>query len=440
MTYTEPLSAAANDEFMALARMLNHSPEMLAETGVESGRLRVELKDVRRIFSRASEESRRRRGQTFFDRIRERARLGQGIHDRGEAHAFADGEISYADRRGLARHYPLRVRTISCRHKLIPAGEVWDVSTHAAEWGVEGIEELYVILNLGMLTIETGGRLIVRGNVVSATCQKLTILGPSTAPIAAETSAYHLGILPTPYYIGPGLSTHFDLHGKPGATGADGGAGTRGEDVVLGSSILGPCLIHDAREGRRDGGDGRPGAHGRPGERGLSGGPCKLAEITIRELAGNHPLHLFVQAACGGDGGAGGNGGPGGDGGHGGAGAAGIEETVPAGNGGAAGDGGNGGNGGHGGNGGICSNVYLDVPPDAESRIVVTVLPSVGGRGGSPGRGAPPGHPGQAGRGSGRTPAGCDGAKGRAGRGGIAGLNGRSRPPAAVFINDVAVT
>src|SRR5205807_7591504 len=129
--------------------------------------------DASRVLSMASAASRLERQKTFFNGpIAARRRLGQGMHDRGEAVTFAAGTIEESDLDGQSRHLPVHVKAISLLQKTIAAGETWDVSVRGEAWGLDDMEELYVTLNVGTLVIEPGGSLVVRGNVFSLLCQE----------------------------------------------------------------------------------------------------------------------------------------------------------------------------------------------------------------------------------------------------------------------------
>ena len=52
------------------------------------------LERASEILSRADAATKKKRGRTFFDAIRNRQRLGQGVHDRCEAVVFADSKFS----------------------------------------------------------------------------------------------------------------------------------------------------------------------------------------------------------------------------------------------------------------------------------------------------------------------------------------------------------
>jgi len=369
-----------------------------------------------RKFSGASAAQRLARVPHFFNPpIQRRARLGQGLHDRGEAAVFAEHRLSETDEAALAVHLPLHAKAHSIAHHRVPAGTCWDVSVRGDIWGLDDMEELYVVLNIGRLELEPGARLIVRGNVFVMICQELIVHEPR--------ADYQIGILPTPHSVDYGAGP-FD--GTAGSAGADGAAGADGRALRTEQTFLGPrCTETLAPEIL----NGTPGAGGAPGGRGghgRNGGMCKLADIAIRSLQGR--LTLFAQA---GDGGNGGDGGPGGAGGDGGDAAPGPwlvgVGKLPDGTPGAGGPGGAGGDGGAAGSGGIASNIYLNVPEAAVARVSAVSRPSVPGlpgRGGPGGRG---GHPGRPADSEARAPAGATGR---------AGAAGRARPAPWIFVNE----
>lgn len=349
----------------------------------------------RKMLSVASAEQRRKRQLNFFNEsIAARQRLGQGKHDRGESVLFADGIFEKQDDlQGLGFHMPGHIKTLSLLHKTIHAGEVWDVSVRGDAWGLDDMEELYNVVNVGELIIQPGGRLIVQGNVFALVCQKL--ICPPFNDDAAQKAApcpYQIGILPTPFSVDMKSG---DLNGVSGKPGSDGIAGQDGREAEIASSLLGPRLVQPITQTDMQGGAGTNGEDGVTGGDGRNGGMCKIAEITIFELVGD--LNVFVQAGEGGFGGDGGQGGKGGDGGHGANGQLLLDGYLAPGQGGAGGTGGKGGKGGNGGNGGLASNIYINVAQEAEKQVHCLSLPSqggFGGMGGTRGRNGIQGRPG----------------------------------------------
>jgi hypothetical protein len=424
-----PLTPSASEEFARVAALFDQDPaELVASERVDF--VRIPSLERARSLSRATDDQKARRGRTFFDAIKARQRLWQGMHDRGEAFVFADGPLHEPDLRGLRNHFPIRVKVVSAWEKRVPADTEWDLSVRAADWGFDDDwEELYVVANLGTLVLEPGARLIVRGNVLSLVCQRLVRLG-SACESDVDGACYDIGILPTPFPVD--LTAAGPIDGPPGTAGTAGEAGDDGVNPVLEATILGPCArVHP--EGARDGGPGMAAGNGGKGRRGRPGGACKLAEITLRDVVGD--VVIMAQAGRGGRGGDGGPGGDGGDGGRGGDAYRHLSGPIAPGRGGDGGDGGNGGNGGHGGNGGISSNVYVTVPAEQEGRVAAVSLlsePGAGGRPGVAGRGGAPGAAGAAGAGAPAPPA----RPGSPGRPGKAGPDGRPRGAAPIFLNE----
>jgi len=422
-----PLSATQTAELLTVADLLGHDRERLlgGEQICTYGEL-TNLAQARRVLSRATPAARRLRAATFFDAIRDRQDIGQGLHDRGEAACFAEGEIPASDAAGHRRHFPVKVRLMSVMQQVVAAGQTLDVSVRGDRWGVDEMEELYTVVNIGRLVLEPGARVIVRGNVFSLTCQVIRLLGAPHGPRGTERGC-HIAILPTPFPVDYGSGP---VDGEPGVTGSAGSAGSAGFAPRPEQGLLGPMLPSGVRAEAMTGGAGKPGEPGGMGGRGRNGGMAKLAELTIRSFEGP-PLPLVVLAR-GGTGGDGGPGGPGGDGAHGGQS---LTGPVRGGNGGDGGPGGDAGRGGHPGNGGLASNVYLTVPPGEEHRVLPVSVAGQPGRPGDPGR---PGRGGQGGR-AGTGPAGHEGTSGRdgpAGNPGISGRLGRIRTPPAIFVND----
>ncbi len=431
------LTAAQERAFDRRARRLGHDTGRLADDGELVSCPRVPSVDAMRALSAATPGQRGQRARLFFNPVIEiRRSLGQGVHDRLEAAAFAGAEISPADEARAAAHFPFPTRILSVRYRTVRAGETWDLSVRGDGWGLDDRDDIMNVVNVGCLCIEPGATVVVRGNLLILTVARLIV-----SPAGDGAAPYQLAILPTPFSVDSDTGPHDGASGPPGGDGGDGGDGTsaRTAPTWLGPRLTGPVVPGAA--------DGRPGEDGTPGgdgARGRTGGASKFAEITIGELTG--ALTILATAGRGGDGGHGGNGGRGGDGGHGAPGQRTLRGVLAPGRGGDGGGGGDGGDGGRGGHGGISSNVFVSVPAGQAGRVRVLAHPSAGGRGGPGGRGgdggghgrggahaAEPGgaarRPAPGGRPSrtSRAPAGADGARGR---------DGRARPAPPVFVNE----
>lgn len=414
-------------EFLARVRLLGHD-----QTAIEQGEeccsyfTLPTILEARRVLSNAASASRPARQRNFFNPpVAARRRLGQGMHDRGEAVLFADGTVEETDLAGQSRHFPIHVKAISVLEKTIAAGELWDVSVRGAVWGLDDMEELYVTVNIGRLVIEEGGALVIRGNVFSLLCQEVVHCAESAGNL------FQIGILPTPFSADFG---HGPLQGAHGVHGISGRDGTNGRKPEVERTLLGWRLREEENVSILNGTAGEDGKSGTDGTRGRNGGMCKLAELTLRSVTGQ--LTVFAQAGLGGNGGDGGNGGNGGHGGNGADGHKLWNRVISDGDGGRGGNGADGGKGGHAGNGGLASNIYIDVPLEDESKIARLARPSEGGK---------PGHGGRAGEaGMGGVPGSSQQAKfaGRPGENGAHGVpaqcgrNGRSRPAPWIFLND----
>jgi hypothetical protein len=417
----------ASAEFWTVANLLGHDQSALRAGREECTYFTVgSLLAARRVLSRATDDQQAARRPTFFQRnVLLRRALGQGQHDRGEAVVFAGAAPSDQDERGLRRHLPIHVKAVSVATKRVPSGHAWDLTVRGERWGLDDLEELYVVANVGTLVLEPGAAVLIRGNVFSLLAQQLVCTTPSDAGIP-----YHIGILATPFSVDQRRGPD---EGTAGRSGPDGVAGADGRPAAIRPSILGPVLAEQDRDPvAGDGGPGQDGGPAAPGGAGRNGGMCKLAELTFRAVDG--PLTLYAQAGRGGDGGGGGAGGAGGAGGRGTDGARTLTATVPPGTGGSGGRGGRGGDGGAGGHGGIASNIYLTVPADRVPEIRYLALPSLPGAGGAPGLGGPGGPAGAGGAGGAAGVPGPDGATGKAGR------PGRARDAPVIFVNDRAAT
>ncbi|MCB0628194.1 MAG: hypothetical protein R2824_02005 [Saprospiraceae bacterium] len=421
------LSGQYLSEFKAKAKKLGHDPDLLilGETLVSHFTLPT-LQMCREIVSDATAEERRERAKHFFnEQLIARSRLGQGMHDRGESIVFAEGQMKESDLASLAHHLPVHVKAWSILYKRVPAGEVWDVSARAEEWGLSKMEELYTAVNIGTLVLEPGASMVIRGNVFSLLCQELIVLPDQ------PKDAYQIGILPTPFPVDIDKGTH---HGSDGIDGLDGTPGQDGLPMDLEYGTLGAMIRTLPDPLSLDGQAGTNGKAGTDGQKGKNGGMCKIAELSIRKLSG--PLAVFSQAGKGGNGGQGGNGGSGGNGGHGTAGYKGVSGNIKGGQGGDGGNGGQGGRGGHGANGGLSSNIYLSVLPKSEQQISMHSLPSEGGIGGQGGQGGAGGFGGRGGIGKIPEVQGSEGIDGQKGADGKNGTNGRTRPAAVLYLNE----
>jgi hypothetical protein len=437
------IAATAFDEFYATASRAGQDLRRLQAGEILCSYITLmSIEAARELMSTATDTQRLARREIYFNEsLKARQRLGQGIHDRGEAVALVGGELSEADWAGLKNHLPLHVKVVSALDKTVEAGDEWDVSVRGDVWGLDYMEELYLLVNVGNLRMGPGASLVVQGNVFSLICHCFTPIksGPSQ-----ERELPHeitrVSILPTPFAVdfrGPDLPHN----GCPGKAGTDGEAGRDGERLVVSSSLLGPIAFEDQHGPtglRLDGGAGQPGGDGASGGRGRNGGMCKTAEITIRRLEGK--LTVFARGGDGGHGGDGGAGGSGGRGGDGSKGGRAIGGVIAGGDGGDGGDGGGGGRGGNGGNSGLSSNLFVTVPSDQEHLIEVVALPGNPGTGGKSGKGGLAGAGGKAGSGPGVGFDGSDGRSGKPGADGRPGHAGRQRPAATICLNERIMT
>lgn len=408
-----------SERFLDLCVKIGHDLDAAQSVlGAESHFTVPDLDGFRRLVS-ASAEVRRQRAPTFFNPvIQQRRRLGQGLHDRGESTVFAIGHMSEDDEKALAIHLPLHFKGISIAEKIIPAGQTWDVSVRGDVWGLDDMEELYVVVNVGRLVLEPGAALIIRGNVFVLACDEIEIREPARGD-------WQIGILPTPHSVDYGDGP---MQGADGRDGRDGRAGKSGREIDTECTFLGLSAREEVLPEVLCGVDGEPGNAAGDGGRGRNGGACKLAELSFGRVDGN--MTVFSQAGPGGDGGDGGDGGHGGRGGDCVAGPKLFVGKVPDGTPGAGGRGGDGGAGGRAGGGGIASNIYITVPETAASRVRCVSLPSEPGL---PGHGGQAGRGGKAGSAPGMVGAQRDGMNGFPGR---PGGRGRGRPAPWMFLNE----
>ncbi len=407
------------DEFYEIAAYAGQDADKLrsGETLVTYFRIGT-MEEARQILSRATDEERKKRGTTFLDGLGYRSRIPQGMHDRGEAYVFADHPPeTEKDSRGHRNHLPIYVRMLSVAEKTVRENEVWDVTLSPSEWSADQREEMYNIVNVGRLILETNAAVVVRGNAFCLTCQELV-----KTDISGQ--AYDIGILGTPHGFGF-RSGAFD--GRNGNSGTNGISGASGIEPSLGANFLGRVPPPDFRPESLDGQAGTQGEDGRNGEDGLNGGACRIAELNIRTLKAPGSLTVGAIPGDGGNGGDGGHGGSGGQGGNGIGSIKTVEGILGPGKAGAGGDGGRGGRGGRAGHSGISSNVFIHVPDQYADRIVAFSRP---GRPGIPGKGGLGGSEGKGGLDELLTA--HDGAPGK---NGTEGREGKTMPKAKMYLN-----
>lgn len=414
--------------FFERALLFGHNSSKLLMGEQETTYILMEsAHEVRKYMSVASQEQRIRRQKSFYNPgIKIRQRLGQGIHDRGEAFVFADEPIHPEDSQGLANHFPAHGKLLSIYRKKVEAGQTWDLTVSAEQWGIDPSEELYTAVNIGELILEPGAKVIIQGNVFSLVCQKLLSFNLHSS----NPKHYQIGILPTPF----SLDTRRGFeNGRSGTSGKHGKHGKSGIHPIVQNSLIGKYSTDPINPESLHGEDGEDGTAGEDGGDGRNGGMSKIAEITINKLMGD--LQIFSQAGKGGNGGDGGDGGNGGDGGDGADGVKLINGLVSGGKPGNGGKAGNGGNGGNAANGGLSSNIYINVPKDQEHHVSCNSLPSE------------PGIPGKAGK------SGIPGIQGNPGefhkdflkqtvgqvKDGKGGRSGKSRLAPWIFLNEIPV-
>ena len=417
-------------EFFSIAAEMNQDINKICEPEGQRTYFRVDtIEEGRKFFSRASSAAKKIRSETFMEGLEYRSRLGQGMHDRGEAAIFANHPVEEKkDSRGLNHHFPIYVRAISIADKVVAAGETWDITLNREEWSVHEREEMYNIVNIGRLTLEKNARIVVRGDILVFICQELVKEHVSSLD-------YDFGVLGTPHGFG---SRYGDFHGRHGRNGINGAEGKQVIMPQLGAGFLGKLLPHSFSKRQMDGGDGAEGSNGTDGENGLNGGACRTAEINIRSIVTEVPVVIAVIPGNGGNGGKGGHGGNGGNGSNGIDAFRTVDGITEEGAGGRGGAGGNGGNGGKAGHSGISSNVFIDIPP---SEIEMIRCYSKFGKAGIPGEAGLPGKSGKGGF-SGKSLKNEEvtiGAAGKDGLPGKPGKAGRVMPPAKIYLNNIVV-
>lgn len=379
------------------------------------------LEDVRKLVGTSNHSARKLKSKVFYTGIEARQRLPQGMHDRCEDFVFAGGPMpSASDLAGLANHLPLHYKVMRLGTHRVRSGETWDLSVSPDEdWDyLDALEERYVFVQVEHLQLETGARVVVRGNVLAMECGWLERVEPTRCDAPVSAQLFDFGILPTPQSVDRNASLNTGAHGR------DGALGDRGRDASpprLTHSLFGRYLA-EALQHHGRGEDGCPGGAGGDGKRGHSGGMCRLADLRFGRLSGfeQNSLRIFSQGGTGYPGGHGGHGGGGGDGGSGLDGFELANGAIPGGPGGAGGPGGNGGDGGDGGSGGISSNIFVQLPRDDVRLVQSLSLPAHGGPGGLGGQGGSTGQ-------TGRCGAGCDSTAGSTASQGLAGKAGRHR-------------
>ena len=231
-----------------------------------------------RALSAATPEQRRRRQRVFFNPVIEvRRSIGQGVHDRLEAAAFAGGEIDTEDWARAAVHLPFPTRILSVRHRDIRSGESWDLRVRGDHWGLDDRDDIMNVVNVGSLRLGPGATVVVRGNLLVLIIQRLICEGGESAV------PYQLAILPTPFSVDYNAGPFDGTSGPAGRDGIDGGDG---DGALTAPTWLGARLMRPVVPGAADGRDGGDATAGGNGAKGRTGGASKLAEITIGELAG----------------------------------------------------------------------------------------------------------------------------------------------------------
>lgn len=419
------LTIQSTKAFYERAAQLGHDTQRLAagET-IETLGTFANLGEGRPLLSVATPEQRKARQATFLTPpLVARQRLYQGRHDFAESILFADTPFIASDHDGPGNCMPARIKAVSVLRKTVRTGETWDLTVLASAWGTHEAVDVSTTVNIGELVLEPGAKLLVQGNVFSLLCQRLV----SQAPVSGDD--FHIGLLPTPFSYD--IKIAGQINGQPGAAGKSGLNGYDGLAAQISPQLIGHSLTHPITQEEMCGTHGTDAGHGEHGSNGGNGGMLKIAEITIHELMGD--LTVLATAGNGGDGGKGGDGGDGGHGGHGATGYRLIKTILPGGNGGHGGHGGHGGNGGKGGNGGLVSNIYINVPHNAEAQVHCLSFGTDGGKGAPGGHGGAAGIGGNAGQGPLPGTAGQNGVAGTAGK---AGKDGRSRAAAWMFVNE----
>ena len=200
----------AEAEFYAYAARFGLTrEEILAQPVIQRKTGGETIQALRDRLSLATAAMRSKRAATFFDNIKARSRLGQGIHDRLEAYAFADGEFSEADLEGMRRHLPIPILFTCTRELTVEAGACLDLTTYAEEWGLSRGEDLATVLNVHRLILKKDGKIQVRGNILVLLCQELINEGG------------RIEILPTDYSYENAYAG--SMNGADGQNGQDAG-------------------------------------------------------------------------------------------------------------------------------------------------------------------------------------------------------------------------
>lgn len=417
------------EEFKSIANKANQEIDKLTNSETLINHFRIDtMEEAQKILSQATPRERQKRGETFLDGLEYRSRIPQGMHDRGEAFVYANHPKPEMDKAGQDNHFPIYVRMLSIPEKIVASGEIWDITVSPQEWQVHQLEEMYNIVNVGKLILEGDAQVVVHGNTLTFTCQKLIKRNSQNKP-------YDIGILASPHGFGT-RSGEFD--GKHGESGANGANGANGDTPQLVRNFLGVSLNNTFDAVTMQGKSGASGEHGEHGEMGLNGGACRFSELNFRSLEIDNPL---VVGVISGDGGNGGDGGHGGNGGNGGNGADSIHTTtgyVVPGAAGHGGDGGHGGRGGRGGHSGLCSNVYIGVPEHMENKVECYAKAGKPGHGGKGGKGGKGGLKGRSGANSdNQPPVETTALDGTSGKNGKDGRMGRQLPAAKVYVNNI---
>lgn len=383
-------TAPGASAFEQRAARLGHDLAVLRREGEHTTIRRVAtIEELRDLLGPRLKDNRRLAGTTPADAIPHPVgAVAAEIQD----YLFRDGELSERTRILTASAFPIDVEIVSIDHWVIPAGQTEELGPSASP----------IVRHCNKLTIEAGGKLIVRNSYFGLECEEIEV--HEIAEGADPQSAFHIGIL--------------GRDGGEGKSGALGAAGAPGKEGVAGT-CSGAIGWQGGGPGSR-GENGKDGGEGHDGECGL---PALQARITVNASISGQ-LVIKTQGGAGGKGGSGGQGGDGGPGGAGGR--QGLCMIFPSG-GGKGGDGGDGGDGGPGGRGGEAAagaTIDVYVPSGYEKQVWGRACSAMGGPGGAGGQPGAAGVAGEDRRFDKTPPLPRAGKPGKAGRDGAPGAAG----------------
>jgi hypothetical protein len=152
------LNAQQTEQFYALSNALGHNLPSLRDGSTQSTFIQIDtIEKARQLLSRASDAERAERSAVFMERSQDKASRAVARHDRAEAFVFSNHQLSEDDQHFIQGHLPIPAMALSVMDKTLQPNEVWDLGTSGPA----------VVLNIGVLTMKPGSRIVIRNSVLS---------------------------------------------------------------------------------------------------------------------------------------------------------------------------------------------------------------------------------------------------------------------------------